>query len=37
VWYRWLVLIPSSLFIRIVGLLWLIQRAFSVDLGIPSS
>jgi hypothetical protein len=36
-WYRWLVLIPGSLFITIVGLLWLIQRAFDVDLGIPSS
>ena len=36
-WYRWLVLIPGSLFITVVGLLWLIQRAFNVDLGIPSS
>jgi hypothetical protein len=37
VWYRWLVLIPGSLFITVVGLLWLIQRAFGIDLGIPSS
>ena len=36
-WYRWLVLIPGSLFITVVGLLWLIQRAFNVDLGIASS
>jgi len=36
-WYRWLVLIPGSAFITVVGLLWLIQRAFDVDLGIPSS
>jgi hypothetical protein len=36
-WYRWLVLIPGSLIITVVGLLWLIQRAFNVDLGIPSS
>ncbi len=36
-WYRWLVLIPGSVFITVVGLLWLIQRAFNVDLGIPSS
>ena len=36
-WYRWLVLIPGSLFITIVGLLWLIQRAFDIDLGVPSS
>ena len=36
-WYHWLVLIPGSLFITIVGLLWLIQRAFNVDLGIASS
>ena len=33
-WYHWLVLAPGSLFITIVGLLWLIQRAFDVDLGI---
>jgi hypothetical protein len=31
------VLIPGSLLITVVGLLWLIQRAFNVDLGIPSS
>jgi hypothetical protein len=31
------VLIPGSLFITVVGLLWLIQRAFNVDLGILSS
>ena len=36
-WYRWLVLIPGSLFITVVGLLWLIQRALNVDLGIASS
>jgi len=36
-WYRWLVLIPGSLLITVVGLLWLIQRAFGVDFGIPSS
>jgi hypothetical protein len=36
-WYRWLVLIPGSLFITVVGLLWLVQRAFNADLGIPSS
>jgi hypothetical protein len=36
-WYRWLVLVPGSVFITVVGLLWLIQRAFNVDLGIPSS
>jgi hypothetical protein len=36
-WYRWLVLIPGSAFITVVGALWLIQRAFDVDLGIPSS
>lgn len=35
--YRWFVLIPGSLFITIVGLLWFIQRAFDIDLGIPSS
>ena len=33
-WYRWLVLIPGSAFIAGVGLLWLIQRAFTVDLGV---
>lgn len=36
-YYRWLVVVPGSLFITVVGLLWLIQRAFDVDLGIPSS
>jgi hypothetical protein len=30
-------LIPGSLFITVVGLLWLIRRAFNVDRGIPSS
>ena len=35
--YRWGVLVPGSLFITLVGLLWLIQRALNVDLGIPSS
>ena len=33
-WYRWLVLIPGSVFIAGVGLLWLIQRAFNIDLGV---
>ena len=37
VYYRWGVLVPGSLFITVVGLLWLIQRAFAIDLGIPSS
>lgn len=36
-WYRWLVLIPGSVFVTVVGLLWLMQRAFQVDLGVPSS
>jgi hypothetical protein len=31
------VLIPRSLFITVVGFLWLIQLAFNVDLGIASS
>lgn len=34
-YYRWLVVVPGSLFVTIVGLLWLIQRTFEVDLGIP--
>ncbi|MEO8384385.1 MAG: HupE/UreJ family protein, partial [Betaproteobacteria bacterium] len=33
-WYRWLLLIPGSAFITGIGLLWLIQRAFNVDLGV---
>ena len=36
-WYRWLVLIPGSPLITVVGLIWLIQRAFNVDFGMPSS
>ena len=36
-WYRRLVLIPGALLITVVGLLWLVQRVFNVDLGIPSS
>lgn len=34
-YYRWLVVVPGSLLITVVGLLWLIQRAFDVDIGIP--
>jgi hypothetical protein len=37
VYYRWGVLVPGSLFITIVGALWLTQRAFDIDLGIRSS
>jgi len=33
-WYRWLVLVPGSLAITLVGLVWLIQRAWGIDLGI---
>ncbi len=33
--YRWLVLIPGSLLITLIGLLWLVQRAGNIDLGMP--
>jgi hypothetical protein len=34
VWYRWLVLVPGSLLITAVGLIWLVQRLGDIDLGI---
>lgn len=34
--YRWLVLIPGSLLITLIGLWWLVQRAGNIDLGMPS-
>ena len=33
-WYRWLVLLPGSLVISLIGLLWMVQRIWNVDLGI---
>jgi hypothetical protein len=33
-WYRWLVLVPGSLLITVVGLIWLVQRLAGIDLGI---
>jgi hypothetical protein len=35
-WYRRLVLIPGALFVTVVGALWLLQRAFAIDLDIPA-
>jgi hydrogenase/urease accessory protein HupE len=35
--YRWLMVMCGSLLIALVGLLWLIQRALNVDLGVPLS
>ncbi len=35
VWYRWLVLIPGSLFVTLAGLSWLIERGLGVNLGVP--
>ena len=34
-WYRWLVLIPGSLFVTLAGLSWLIERGLGVNLGVP--
>lgn len=33
-WYRWLVLVQGSLAITVIGLLWLVQRIWGIDLGI---
>ena len=33
-WYRWLVLVPGSLAITVIGLLWMVQRIWDIDLGI---
>ena len=33
-WYRWLVLVPGSLAITVVGLLWMVQRIWDIDFGI---
>jgi hypothetical protein len=33
-WYRWLVLVPGSLAITLIGLLWMVQRIWDIDLGI---
>ena len=33
-WYRWLVLVPGSLAITVIGLLWMVQRIWDFDLGI---
>ncbi len=33
--YRWLVFIPGSLLITVIGLLWLIERGGAIDLGLP--
>lgn len=32
-WYRWLVLVPGSLAISVVGLLWMVQRIWGIGLG----
>jgi len=33
--YRWLVLVPGSLLIALIGLWWLVQRATGIELGLP--